>query len=200
MFELLEKKISKGIDKSRLEDFPIVKCVEGEKILLVQRQHPIILFNKLFLQVLLFAAIGISSISIIYTFLNIFPSVFSNKILSFYIGLTILSAFFLGVIYTFMSWYFHFYIITNKAILVRYGFHITGPFSDAVFGEHMHIQQIIRNPQNMLYDFLKIEDVYVYFYKLEREEPFIFKTPSNPQAIEELLQDLIMDSKKAGGG
>lgn len=87
-----------------------------------------------------------------------------------------------------MNWYYQFYIITNKAIVHRDSFRITGLHTEAVFENKLHIQDIERRTQNVIYDFLRIEDVYVYFHKLEREEPFIFKAPGNAQQIEDLLQ------------
>ena len=54
----------------------------------------------------------------------------------------------------------------------------------------MHVQEIDRKPRNIFYDFLKIYDVYVYFHKLEKEEPFIFRNPQNSQKIEDVIEDL----------
>lgn len=131
-----------------------------------------------------------------YSLSNLLPNTLNNQILISYILLTTLSAFLVIELYTFMHWYYQFYIITNKAIIHRHAFRLTGPLSEAVFGENMHIQEIDRYSPNTIYDFLKIQDVYVYFHKLEREDPFIFRLPQNSQEIEDLLQDLVIQSAR----
>lgn len=183
----------------RLEDFPVIKCMEDEKILCVQRQHPIVLIGQMLAQVILLFLIPMSILLIFYSFSYIIPHTLDNPIIISYIALTSLSAFFTIELYTFMAWYYHFYIITNKAIVHEYAFRIIGPFSESVFGEKMHIQDIDRRPQNLLYDFLKIQDVYIYFHKLEREDPFIFRTPSDSQLIEDILRNLITESRHKEG-
>lgn len=183
--------------KKSLKDFPIIKVTDGEEILCVQRQHPVILLSQIFLLSIILFTIPISILLISYTLLAVLP--LDNQILISYILLTTLSAFLVIELYTFMNWYYHFYIITNKTIVQRYAFRIGGPFSEAVFGENMHIQQIVRNPPNLIYDFLKIQDVSVYFHELERKDPFIFRSPQNSQEIEDLLQDLIIQSVRKRG-
>lgn len=58
----------------------------------------------------------------------------------------------------------------------------------------MHVQDVTRKATNTIYDYFKIQDVYVYFHKLERERPFIFKTPENAQQIDDLIQSLVIQS------
>ena len=179
--------------KKRLEDFPIVKCMLGEKILCVQRQHLIKLIAPLVLRIIVALSILFSLVFISPLIQQILPFALNNSALIAYIILTILSAFFVIEIYSFMTWYYHFYIITNKAIVHRHSFRIGGPYSEIVYGDKMHIQDITRSSSNVIYDFLKIQDIYVYFHEIERKEPFILQTPSDAQAIEDTL-DLLQDN------
>lgn len=182
-----------------LEDFPIIKCAQGETILCVQRQHPIVLIAPMVLPIIS-SIIVLSILIFIPRFLpQTLPFPFYNPTLITYIILTIIAAVFLVETFTFMTWYYQFYIITNKAIVHRYCFRIAGAYSEAVFAEKMHVQDIVRNPPNIIYDFLKIQNVEVYFHKLEREEPFVFKTPGNAQGIEDLIQDLIIKGNNTKG-
>lgn len=195
VFQFREKRKTHKKERQRLEDFPIIKPGVDEKILCVQRRHPIAIITSLSLQVL-FALFLIFSVIFISIFLpQISPITSNNWILMTYIALIIISIFLLIAIYTFMSWYYQFYIITNKSILHRYVFRIAGPFSDIVYAERMTVSDIVRHPSNLLYDFLKIQDVYVHFSKLEREDPFIFKTPDNAQQIEDLIHDLVISPR-----
>ena len=179
--------------KKRLEDFPIVKCMLGEKILCVQRQHLIKLIVPLVLRIIVLISILFSLVFISPLIQQIVPFALNNSVLISYTILTILSAFLVIEIYSFMTWHYHFYIITNKAIVHRHSFRIGGPYSEIVYGDKMHIQDITRSSSNVIYDFLKIQDIYVYFHEIERKEPFILQTPSDAQAIEDTL-DLLQDN------
>lgn len=182
------------IEKQPLVDFPIIRCVDGEKILLVQRQHPIVLLSKMILQIILFLLIPAAFIFVGYALPNIAFFNLNSSTLFIYIILTSVSVLLVVEIFTFMTWYYYFFIITNKEIVEKYCFRILGPYSESVFGEHMHVQDIARQSPNLIYDFLKIQDVLVYFHKLEREEPFVFRTPQNSQEIEDLIENLINQS------
>lgn len=174
----------------RLEDIPLIKCSPGEKVVCVQRRHKIALVGPL-----LFPIIGAFIPFFIFMFIiQILPpwvtASFLNPTVLPYIIILSMSIILLLEVFNFMTWYYQFYIITNKALLHRHFFTIGGFYSEVVFLEEVHQQEIIRQPPNFIYDFLKVQDVYVYFHKLEREEPFIFQTPSNAQEIEDLIQDL----------
>lgn len=175
-----------------LKDYPIIKCAEGEKILCVQRQHPIVLIMPLVLPIIIFSLVLLSLVFFTPLLTQTLPFLIPTPTLTVYVALALLSLLLLIATFTFMTWYYQFYIITNKAIIHRNCFRLVGFYSEAVFGEKMHVQDILRNPPNLLYDFLKIQNVYVYFHKLEREEPFIFKTPENAQEIEDIIQSLII--------
>lgn len=69
---------------------------------------------------------------------------------------------------------------------------MAGFYSESVMLNQMHEQRMERDSPNLIYDFLKIQDLYIFFHKLEREEPFIFKTPEDAQLLEDLLQELII--------
>ncbi|MBI4091960.1 MAG: hypothetical protein HY427_02030 [Candidatus Levybacteria bacterium] len=174
----------------RLEDIPLIRFSPGEKVVCVQRRHKIVLIGPLLLPIigafmLLFASMFIIQIlppEATASFLN--PTIFAYIIILSTSLVLLLEAF------NFMTWYYQFYIITNRALLHRHFFTIGGFYSDVVFLDEVHQQQITRHPPNFICDFLKVQDVNVYFHKLEREEPFIFQTPSNAQEIEDLLQDL----------
>ena len=174
----------------RLEDIPLIKCSPGEKVICVQRRHKIALIGPL-----LFPIIGILILLFIFMFtVQILPEgatiFFLNPTILIYVIMLSASLILLLETFNFMTWYYQFYIITNRALLHRHFFTIGGFYSDVVFLDEIHQQEIIREPPNFIYDFLKVQDVYVYFHKLEREEPFIFQAPSNAQEIEDLLQDL----------
>lgn len=181
-------------EKERLEDLSIIRCAEGEKILCVQRQHPIALITPMFGQIIAFIFILSSLIFIFYSLVGLFPFTLSGSTLIALVTLAAISILLLTLTFTFMTWYYQFYIITNKAIVHRNSFRMAGFYSESVMLNQMHQQRMERDSPNLIYDFLKIQDLYVYFHKLEREEPFIFKTPDNAQLLEDLLQELVIKS------
>lgn len=179
-----------------LENYPVVKCVEGERIICVQRKHSIILMGHLALLSFTILTIPFSFSLILFTYPELLKIVIANQVLIVY-GVFALAAIFLVIaIYLFLSWYYHFYVITTKALIDRYSFRLGGEYSEVVFGDKMHVQEIVRKPRNILYDFLKIHDVSVYFHKLEKEEPFIFRSPENSQQIEDIIEDLSAKAQK----
>lgn len=181
------------------ENFPFIKCAPGEKVLCVQRQHPIVLLASLSLPIIGALAILLCILLIARFSPVFFFSYTLSPMVIFFIILTITSGLLVIETFNFMTWYYQFYIITNKSILHKHFFTIGGFYSEVIFLEEIHQQEIIRQPPNFIYDFLKIQDVYVYFHKLEREEPFVFKTPDNAQVIEDLLQDLTIEHGIARG-
>ena len=174
--------------KKKLEEYPIIKCQAGEKILCVQRKHPIVLVVPLVFPIIMFFFFLFSLVFLA----PLLPQISSilTPHLTLYTIVTMLCALLLIETFLFMDWYYQFYVITNKVILYRHCFRISGFYSEEVFFDKMHQREIRRDSQNILYDFLKIQDVYVYFNKLEQEEPFLFKTPENAQQIEDLLDNL----------
>lgn len=174
----------------KLEDYPVVKCVEGEKIISVQRKHPIILVGHLLLLSFTVLTIPFAFSLIFLTYKDFLQPVIFSQVLIAYGILTLVTIFMIIAIYLFLSWYYHFYVITNKTLVDRYSFRIGGQYSEVIFGDKMHVQEIDRKPRNIFYDFLKIYDVYVYFHKLEKEEPFIFRNPQNSQKIEDVIEGL----------
>lgn len=184
----------KGNKNRKLEDYPIIKIASGEKILYMERQHPISYLAPMLTRITFAVFLLLLSIYLP-QFANIMTSYIATPTLIAYLVLTIISVFFLIEIFSFLSWYYHIYIITNKALIQRFCFRIVGEFSEAVFGEKMHVQDVVRLPSNIIYDFLKIQDVYVYFHKQEREDPFVFTTPQDAQRIEDIIQDLITQTR-----
>lgn len=188
--------LRKGTDerKKRLEDCEIVKCAPGEKVVNAQRQHPITFLGPLIAQL----GIAIFILLVAYFFYIFYDTptlyFYSRPILMFMI-LTVIATLLLFEIFNFLSWYYQFYVITNKAIVHRRSFRIGGEYSEEVYAEEMHVQEVVTMNTNPLYDFLKIQDVYVYFHKLEREEPFIFRMPEDAQIIDDIIQGLIVESR-----
>lgn len=176
------------LQRKSLKEFSIIRCAEGENILCVQRRHPITFITSLSLQIVA-AFFVLLSVTYILQFISPYP------ILIGYFNFLVISTLLITETFTLLSWYYEFYVITNKQLVHRYSFRIFGTYTESVYGEKMHIQEIERRSSNLIYDFLKIQDIYVYFHKLERENPFTFKTPSDAQVVDDLLQDLIVQSQ-----
>mgnify|MGYP001583425100 FL=1 len=70
----------------------------------------------------------------------------------------------------------------------RRHFTLGGRHNDEVFIDATPVREIIRMASNPIFDLLHLEDVYVYFQRLERPEPFIFKKPEEPREIENIME------------
>lgn len=180
--------------KERLEDYRIVKCSPGEKILNVQRQHPVAIAITLAIH-LLITFLVLLILFLVYINAANFNTPFSSRIVISFITLSVICASLLLATYNFLFWYYRFYIITNKCIIHRHSFRIGGEYTETVYGEKMHVQDIDRVSTNFFYYLLRIQDVYVYFHRLEREEPFIFESPNDAQKIDDIIQGLANKSR-----
>ena len=179
------------LPKKNLTDYPILKLSEGESVVCIQRIHPLAFFlaatTRFVAEVFLF----VSFLLLVNT-----PILFSSTVLvNGFVALAGVTSILLVEIYAFLSWYYQFYMITNKAIIHKRFFRIAGGYSEVVFLDQMHQQEIDRNPPNLLYDYLRIENVTVRFHKFERDEPFVFTTPENAQEIEDAIQDITIQTK-----
>lgn len=174
-------------------EFKGLKLFPGEDVLDIQRQHKIGLLIPLIGIIFSIVLIALFVLSLIY---------YSKDLQGFIIFVPALTAsaaalsfLFALAIYVFMHWFYQFYIITNKRLVHVHLFHIGGFHLDEVLHEKTDPLEIDREPKNFLLDFLGIEDVYVYFHRFERPEPFVFETPENSKRIEELLEEHLLKRK-----
>lgn len=161
-----------------------IKLFPNEEVLDVQRKHKITLLFPFFLNGIF---VVIASLSII----MLFNSGSANAFL--WAMLSVVGLFFsfiqIFATYTFLYWYYQFYIITNKRLIHVCFFRIGGFHLDEVFHEQTNPLEIDSRPQSFILDLLGIEDIYVYFSRFERPEPFVFRSPKDHVKIEEILED-----------
>lgn len=181
------KPVYKTITKSSFED--IIRLQPNEKILVVQRQHLITLFTPFFyiLIIFVFSLVGLFSIQI-QSYFTI-PEVLIWDILV--VVVCFLTTF---GIFSYLYWYYQFYIITNKCILHRHFFRLGGHHSEEVFLETSPEREIKRAASNFLYSLLDIENVEVSFQRPGIGD-FVFEAPENPQEIEDILEKISYERK-----
>lgn len=92
-------------------------------------------------------------------------------------------------IFSYLYWYYQFYIITNKYIVYRHFFRIGGHHTEEVNLETSPEREIQRSTSNFIFSLLDIEDVVVSFQRPGLGE-FEFTAPENPQAIEDTLEKI----------
>lgn len=174
-------------------EFKGLKLFPEEDILDIQRQHKIALLIPL--SGLIFSIVLVVGvlISLIYYSRNLGESILFIPALA--ASSVVLSFLFALAGYIFMHWFYMFYIITNKRLVHVHFFRIGGFHLDEVFHERTDPLEIDREPRNFFLDFLGIEDIYVYFHRFERPEPFIFEAPEDSNKIEELLEEHILKKR-----
>ncbi len=176
-----------------LKDFSGLKLFPGEEILNIQREHWVAVFIPLLL--IISGILGIASLLSFYGFSKYTQQM---ELLVISIALAAIAASFLLSLAThiYLFWYYQFYIITSKRLVHVHFFRIGGFHLDEVFHEQTSPLEIDRNPQNFILDFLGIEDIYVYFHRYERPEPFIFKMPQDVNIIEDILEGYMIKKIK----
>lgn len=170
-----------------------IKLFPHEQVLEVQRKHKITLLFPFFIDaIFIIIAIVLTAI-----FVN---SLYQSALTYLWIALPIIamSLSFIQIFaaYTFLHWFYQFYVVTNKRLIHVCFFRIGGFHLDEVFHEQANPLEIDSRPQNFIMDLLGIEDLFVYFSRFERPEPFIFKSPQNHTKIEEILENHSLEMER----
>lgn len=168
-----------------LKHFTGLKLFPSEQILDVQREHWLIIAVPIGL---IFSLIFLIIITLPVLFAGNFLEQKIIFILAVFLSILAISLLLNLATYSFLQWFYQFYIITTKRMAHIHYFRFGGFHLDEVFHRQTNPSEIDKSPENFLFDFLGIEDVYVYFKRLERPEPFVFKVPQDADVIEELLE------------
>ncbi len=161
-----------------------------EEAFYVQREHVVVLLLPA-VGIILTALLTISFVLAAVYFQYIQDPFYLILMLLFSLALLCLLSIF--AVYTFMRWFYQFYIITSKRLIHIHYFRIGGFHLDEVFYLQTEPTEVERHPQNFLLDFLGIEDVFVYFKNLERTVPFTFNMPPDSGKIEKLLEERLLE-------
>lgn len=162
-----------------------IDLLPEEQVLNVQRQHPIALAMLFITHTLLIAFVFITL-----TFLFIFKLLPNFWEVFVYMSLLFLSLLAIVGTYTSMKWYFTFYIVTNKRLIIRQYFKVVGTYYQELLLQNRVELETKRITLNIIYDFLDIEDIYVTIHTEDIPEPFSFKTPHHPEQIEKALAEI----------
>lgn len=180
---IFEARSSKKIRKKYLLR-NLIKLYRGEKIVEAQRQHKIVLILPIFAASTIGIVASVGMIVLLYQqFLEIPFLIIVN------LFLTLISFLLVYATYTFMYWYYQFYIITTRCIMHKHFFRIAGYDVEEIFLETSPEREITRYSSNPIYGLFDIEDIYVYFQR-PGIEIFTFKTPENAQKIEDCLKEV----------
>lgn len=172
-----------------IKNFKGLKLFPEEEILNIQRQHWILILPTLvIISLAILAVIAILISLFTYQYIQQIQQIVFVILLAF-VFITFLLAL---VIYLCLQWYYQIYIITTKRLVHIHFFRIAGFHLDEVLHEQTRPIEIDRNPENFIFNILEIEDVYVYFKRLERPDPFIFKTPHNSNVIVDILENHLL--------
>ncbi len=164
---------------------PHIELLPQEKILAIQRQHVISLILVFLFHIFTCIVLFLLLVFLIKLRLSFIPQ-------TLYIDIALLTLSFLATlgIFSCMDWYYKFYIVTNKRLIIRHFFKLIGhPYYNEVFIQKGSEFEILRESRNFVTDILDIEDVYIKFHAMEMPEPFIFETPQGPSHIEKALYE-----------
>lgn len=182
------KSANNTVSKKSFEN--IIKLQPDEKIMLVQRQHFITLFTPfMFIFFILgFLIAGVFAVQ----YQTLFSIPLTLIVDVFLIVMCFLTTF---GIFSYLYWYYQFYVITNKYIIYRHYFTLGGHHSEEVFLETSPEREIQRGASNIIYGLLDVENVVVSFQRPGLGE-FVFIAPENPQEIEDTLEQTAYERHK----
>lgn len=188
--KITEKVIFNGKIKT-LEHFDMLRLLSDEKVLLIQREHWIVLVVPALINILMLVVL-FALVCFVFLYANLLPFQLTPFVF-LYLFLLIIS--FLGVMahYIFMQWYYQYYIITNKRIAHIHFFRVGGFFFEELFFSRLKEKEVKRSASNFIYDLFNIHDVIVAYDAFEKDTgfTFVFKTPANAEQIEALLGEII---------
>lgn len=171
--------IIKG-DWSRFADLP------DEELFLVKRKHPFIIIPSLLLLVFLTIAAGGAAF---YFFTSIFPST-SLLIASILVILSIVVS---GVIHTYIYWYFHLYVVTNKKILeVKYAPLFSHVVND-IFLNNVNCTEIDLKSNGFFHELIDMGDLTITFDRPTHQEEFTLSDIKNCDLTGKYLTRKLMD-------
>lgn len=165
---------------------PLIKLLPEEEVVAIQRQHVVAFLVPVAGLVITFAVLLFGT-GLVLQQINLA----AVSALMLYAFLLLLELFVSMGLYLFAYWYYQFYVITNQRLLHIHFFRLGGFHMDEVAYGNVPKAEVECKPSNPFYDLLGVEDVYVYFRRTDRPEPFAFIAPANAQVIENLLEEIV---------
>ncbi len=177
-------------DKQPTSKDIVIKLYPKERVVEIQRQHIISLFLPVAAVIIL---ILVTILSLFLLELQKFISV--PNIIKIEVALIAINFCLVFTFFSFMYWFYQFYIITNRAIIHRFFFRFGGSHSEEVFLEASPEREILLESESPIFSLLGIEDVKVFFQRPGLGE-FVFKIPENPEGIENALEEISLGRLK----
>ena len=163
--------------------------IEGEELLLVKRKHAFVLLAPVFLHVLLFT---VFSAALFFIFNFLFSS-FALFIVSFLLLLNIAVSL---IIYSFVYWYFHLYVLTSKKILeVRYT-PLSSHIVNDIFLDKVNSTEIDLSSKGFFHELIDMGDVTITFDRPTHQEEFVLQNIKNCDEVAKYLTQKLMEAKR----
>jgi hypothetical protein len=158
--------------------------LSGERILLATRTHIYTFFTNLILSVFLFSLL---TIGLLYALsaghITFFPMLFLILLAGGVIGLALLISF--------ASWYYHFYIVTNRKILeVRTIPFLSYSVNDVLL-DQVRCTEIDIKRRGLIHMFFNIGNIVITFDRPTHQEAFILGDIHDPAHIGLFLGDML---------
>lgn len=162
----------------------------GEEILFVKRRHPFIIILPLALTSLL-GTVFVFISYFIFTFILPTPPLFiATSLLIVSIAMSLM-------IYFFVYWYFHIYVLTNRKILEVW---YTPLFSHAVndiFLDKVNCTEIDLSSKGFFHELIDMGDITITFDRPTYQEQFILRDIKNCDGLGKFLTRKLMDGNRS---
>lgn len=142
--------------------------LEGEKLLLVKRRHPFVIFFPILMITFIISLLIFCSA---FFFTSLFPSA-SLFVTTLLLLISVLLTF---ITKSIMDWYFHLYILTNRKILEVWYAPLYAHVMNDVLLDQVNCTQIDFRRNGFLNEILDIGDVVLTFDRPTHQEEFVFK-------------------------
>jgi hypothetical protein len=160
----------------------------GEKLLLVKRRHPFVIFFPILISTFIITLMIFCS-AIFFTNLFPSPSLFITTVLLFIsVLLTIITK-------SIMDWYFHLYILTTRKVLEVWYAPLYAHVMNDVLLDQVNCTQVDFRRSGFLNQIMDMGDVVLTFDRPTRQEEFVFKDINKCYKLGVFLTRKLLDNR-----
>lgn len=179
----MEREEKEMIDQGKWDKF---LTLDGEKLLLVKRRHPFVIFFPILLITFIICALILCT-AVLFTTLFPSPSLFITTVL---LLVSILLTF---ITKSIMDWYFHLYILTTRKVLEVWYAPLYAHVMNDVLLDQVNCTQVDFRRNGFLNELMDIGDVVLTFDRPTHQEEFVFKDVSRCYKLGVFLTRKLLD-------
>jgi len=169
------------------KNWNIFLTLRDEKLLLVKRKHPFVVFSPIVI-------IGCLTLFFISSAFVVFQEYFASSSLFFVTLLLLISIAISLITKAIIDWYFHVYILTNRKILELCYSPLTSYVVNDVMLDRVNCTEIDLRSNGILNELIDMGDISITFDRPTRQEEFVLKDIQDSHQLSTYLTQHLLES------